>query len=38
MFTFEVGSLLNIALILGVVLTLAALLIWMERRVLGFFQ
>lgn len=38
MFSFQVGSLLNIALILGVVLTLAALLIWMERRVLGFFN
>jgi len=30
MFSFQVGSLLNIVLILGVVLTLAALLIWME--------
>lgn len=36
MFTFEVGSLLSIAFVLGTVLTLAALLIWVERRVLGF--
>src|SRR6056300_312864 len=38
MFSFQVGSLLNIVLILGFVLTLAALLIWMERRLLGFFN
>ncbi len=36
MFEFVVGSYLNIALILGVVLVTAALLIWIERRVLGF--
>lgn len=36
MFEFTVGSLLNIALILGVVLLSAAMLIWVERRVLGF--
>jgi NADH-quinone oxidoreductase subunit H len=36
MFEFVVGSLLNIAFILGVVLVTAALLIWIERRVLGF--
>jgi len=36
MFEFVVGSPLNIALILGVVLAAAALLIWVERRVLGF--
>lgn len=38
MFTFEVGSLLNVALILGTILTFAALLIWVERRLLGFFN
>lgn len=36
MFEFVVGSPLNIALVLGVVLGAAALLIWVERRVLGF--
>lgn len=36
MFEFVVGSYLNIALILGAVLVVAALLIWVERRVLGF--
>lgn len=36
MFEFTVGSLLNIALVLGVVLISAAMLIWVERRVLGF--
>ena len=36
MFEFVVGSPLNIAFVLGVVLTIAALLIWIERRVLGF--
>ncbi len=36
MFEFVVGSYLNIALILGAVLLTAALLIWVERRVLGF--
>jgi NADH-quinone oxidoreductase subunit H len=38
MFSFQVGSLLNIALILGTVLGAAALLIWVERRLLGFFN
>ena len=38
MFSFQVGSLLNIALILGTVLGTAALLIWVERRLLGFFN
>jgi len=38
MFAFEVGSLLNVALILGTILTFAALLIWVERRMLGFFN
>ncbi len=36
MFEFVVGSPLNIVLILGAVLVAAALLIWVERRVLGF--
>ncbi|MEI7949941.1 MAG: NADH-quinone oxidoreductase subunit NuoH [Gammaproteobacteria bacterium] len=36
MFEFVVGSPLNIVLILGAVLVTAALLIWVERRVLGF--
>lgn len=38
MFSFQVGSLLNIVLILAVVLALAAILIWVERRLLGFFN
>ena len=38
MFTFQVGSLLNVAFILGSVLVSAALLIWVERRFLGFFN
>jgi len=38
MLAFEVGSLLNVALILGTILTFAALLIWVERRMLGFFN
>ncbi len=38
MFTFEVGSLLSIAFVLGVVLVAAAMLIWVERRLLGFFN
>ncbi len=38
MFTIQVGSLLNVALILGTVLVSAALLIWVERRFLGFFN
>lgn len=38
MFRAEVGSFINIASILGVVLALAALLIWFERRMLGFFS
>lgn len=36
MFEFTVGSYLSIAFVLGVVLVTAALLIWIERRVLGF--
>jgi NADH-quinone oxidoreductase subunit H len=36
MFEFTVGSLLNIAFVLGLVLISAAMLIWVERRVLGF--
>lgn len=36
MFEFVVGSYLNLVLILGAVLVTAALLIWVERRVLGF--
>lgn len=35
MFEFTVGSLLNIAFVLGLVLLSAAMLIWVERRVLG---
>ncbi len=38
MFSIQVGSLLNVALILGTVLVSAALLIWVERRFLGFFN
>lgn len=38
MFEFTVGSLLNIAVVLGVVLVSAAMLIWVERRLLGFFN
>ena len=38
MFEFVVGSPINIALILGSVLGLAAMLIWVERRLLGFFS
>jgi NADH-quinone oxidoreductase subunit H len=38
MFEFVVGSLLNIAFVLGVVLISAAMLIWVERRFLGFFS
>ncbi len=38
MFSLQVGSLLNVALILGTVLVSAALLIWVERRFLGFFN
>jgi NADH-quinone oxidoreductase subunit H len=36
LFAFIVGSPLNIAFVLGVVLVTAAMLIWIERRVLGF--
>ena len=38
MFALQVGSVLNVALILGTVLVCAALLIWVERRFLGFFN
>lgn len=38
MFKFEVGSALNIGLILSVVIITAVMLIWVERRLLGFFQ
>tara|TARA_B110000858_G_scaffold198463_1_gene265307 strand:+ start:6249 stop:7208 length:960 start_codon:yes stop_codon:yes gene_type:complete len=36
--TFEVGSALNIGLILATVILIAAMLIWVERRLLGFWQ
>ena len=35
---WEVGSALNIASILAVVIVIAAMLIWVERRLLGFWQ
>ena len=35
---FEVGSALNIGLILGSVIVIAAMLIWVERRLLGLWQ
>ncbi|MDT8397244.1 MAG: NADH-quinone oxidoreductase subunit NuoH [Pseudomonadales bacterium] len=38
MFEFVVGSPLNIALILGVVIVTSAMLIWVERRLLGVWQ
>ncbi len=38
MFSFAVGSALSIASILLVVVALAAMLIWVERRLLGFWQ
>jgi NADH-quinone oxidoreductase subunit H len=38
MFEFVVGSPLNIALILGAVLFVTTMLIWIERRLLGFFN
>lgn len=38
LFKFEVGSLLNIIMIFIVVLSVAALLIWVERRMLGFWS
>jgi NADH-quinone oxidoreductase subunit H len=38
MFEFEVGSALNIVLITGAVITISALLIWVERRLLGIWQ
>ena len=38
MFEFVVGSPINIALILGAVLFVTTMLIWIERRLLGFFN
>ena len=38
MFDFVVGSYLNLALILGAVLITTVMLIWIERRFLGFFS
>jgi NADH-quinone oxidoreductase subunit H len=38
MFDFVVGSYLNLALILGAVLFVTTMLIWIERRLLGFFN
>ena len=38
MFEFEVGSPLNIVLILGGVIVISAMLIWVERRLLGVWQ
>ncbi|MDR0780602.1 MAG: NADH-quinone oxidoreductase subunit NuoH [Pseudomonadales bacterium] len=38
MFEFSVGSVLSIVFVLGVVLVSAAMLIWVERRFLGFFS
>ena len=38
MVTLEIGSGLTIGLILGVVIIVAAMLIWVERRLLGFWQ
>ncbi|MEY4643079.1 MAG: hypothetical protein RLZZ227_3073 [Pseudomonadota bacterium] len=38
MFEFVVGSPLNIALVLGAVLFVTTMLIWIERRLLGFFN
>ncbi|MCH8264035.1 MAG: NADH-quinone oxidoreductase subunit H, partial [Proteobacteria bacterium] len=36
--TWEVGSYLNIGVILGLVIFIAAMLIWVERRLLGLWQ
>lgn len=38
MFSFQVGSLLNIALILGVGLGVSVMMIWVERRMLAFWS
>jgi len=38
MVTLEIGSGLTIGLVLGVVIIVAAMLIWVERRLLGFWQ
>jgi NADH-quinone oxidoreductase subunit H len=38
LFKLEVGSLTSIVVVLGIVLVMAALLIWVERRLLGFFN
>ncbi len=38
MFSFEVGSLLNIAFVLGAGLVVSIMMIWVERRFLGFFS
>ena len=38
MLTLEIGSGLTIGLVLGVVIMVAAMLIWVERRLLGFWQ
>ena len=38
MLTLEIGSGLTIGLVLGVVIIVAAMLIWVERRLLGFWQ
>ena len=38
MTTLEIGSGLTIGLVLGVVIIVAAMLIWVERRLLGFWQ
>ena len=35
MFSFEVGSLLNIAVVLGAGLAVSVMMIWVERRFLG---
>ena len=37
MFSFEVGSLLNIALVLVAGLVISIMMIWVERRFFGFF-
>lgn len=38
MFSFEVGSLLNIVLVLGAGLGISVMMIWVERRFLGFWS
>ncbi|HAJ76557.1 MAG TPA: NADH-quinone oxidoreductase subunit H, partial [Gammaproteobacteria bacterium] len=38
MFTLQVGSLFTIVLVLAVVIVVAAMLIWVERRLLSFWQ